>query len=59
MASEDDTIHLLVEQLDSLKIDIILRVDSLLKATSLAEKMLNPAYKAYEEIYQGRSIFIF
>ena len=53
VASEDNKIHLLVEQLDSLKIDITLRVDSLLKATSPAEKVLNPAsLKAHEEIFK-------
>ena len=53
VASEDNKIHLLVEELDSLKIDITLRVDSLLKATSPAEKILNPAsLKAYEDIFK-------
>ena len=53
VASEDNKIHLMVEQLDSIKIDINLRVDSLLKATSPAEKVLNPAsLKAYEEIFK-------
>ena len=51
VASEDNKIRLLMEQLDSLKIDITLRVDSLLKAASPAETVLNPAsLKAYEEI---------
>jgi hypothetical protein len=51
MASEDNNIHLLVEQLDSLKIDLTLRVDFLLKTTSPAEKVLNHAFlKAYEVI---------
>ena len=53
VASEDNKIHLMVEQLDSIKIDINLRVDSLLKATSPAEQVLNPtSLKAYEEIFK-------
>ena len=54
VASEDHQIHLITENLDSLKIDIASRVDSLLKATAPAEKSLNSAsLKAYEEIFKG------
>ena len=46
VASENNKIHLL-------KLDIILRVDSFLKATSPAEKILNTAsLKAYEDIFK-------
>ena len=54
VASEDNQIHLISEKMNSLKIDITSRFDSLLRATAPAQKSLNSAsFKAYEDILKG------
>ena len=59
VASVDHQIHLLTEKLDSLKIDITTRVDSLLNATAPTKGGLSSAsLKAHEEILKSvQSLF--
>jgi len=53
-ATEDHQVFILSERLNSIKLDVTTRVDSLLQATAPSKMLINPAtMKAHEELLKG------